>query len=203
VVRSDQDQGRGGHGIGICRPLPVHKDLKILSRLGVPKANSVDRTKNTVAELTNGERDKLKLSCCNFKYQLQLFERQDTALSTLKHFIHKISPSCSSCMPSEIAPEFCSVWKIQLEEIEAKDKPLLDIFGLICTVVVVTSYSYDCNSTDRPLLRLPAIDQCDQRQDYECLPHISERLIFIKKIQKLYMLSQMHVLCSINHHQKC
>ena len=34
-------------------------------------------------------------------------------------------------MPSEIAREFWSVWKIQLEEIEAKDKPLLDIFGLI------------------------------------------------------------------------
>ena len=72
-------QGRGGQGIGICRPLPVHRDLKILSRLGVPKANSVNRTKNTVAELTDDERDKLKLLCYNFKYQLQPFERQEIA----------------------------------------------------------------------------------------------------------------------------
>ena len=63
--------------------------LKTLNRPEVPKAKDVNPAKNTISELTPDELDELKLLRYDFKHCLQLYERQDTALSTLKSFIQE------------------------------------------------------------------------------------------------------------------
>ena len=68
-------------------PSKAKGDLKTLTRPEVPKAKDVNPAKNTVAELGADELDQLKLLRYDFKHRLQLYERQDTALSTLKTFI--------------------------------------------------------------------------------------------------------------------
>jgi hypothetical protein len=70
-------------------PSKAKDELKVLSKPNVPKAKDVNPAKNTIAELTNDELDELKLLRYDFKHQLQLYERQDAALSTLKSFIQE------------------------------------------------------------------------------------------------------------------
>ena len=70
-------------------PSIATENLKSLTRPEVPKPVDVNPEKNTVAELSSDELDELKLLRFNFKHQLQLYERQDTALSTLKSLIQE------------------------------------------------------------------------------------------------------------------
>jgi hypothetical protein len=68
-------------------PAVPKESLKVLTRPEVPKPKDINPQKNTVAELTDDELDELKLLRYDFKHQLQLYERQDVALSTLKALV--------------------------------------------------------------------------------------------------------------------
>lgn len=68
-------------------PSKAKEDLKTLSRPEVPKATDVNPAKNTVVELEADELDELKLLRYDFKHWLQLYKREETALSTLKLYI--------------------------------------------------------------------------------------------------------------------
>jgi hypothetical protein len=70
-------------------PAVPKESLKVLTRPEVPKPKDVNPQKNTIAELTADELDELKLLRYNFKHQLQLFERQDVALSTVKALVQE------------------------------------------------------------------------------------------------------------------
>ena len=65
------------------------ESLKVLTRPEVPKPKDINLQKNTIAELTDDELDELKLLRYDFKHQLQLYERQDVALSTLKALVNE------------------------------------------------------------------------------------------------------------------
>jgi hypothetical protein len=55
-------------------PSIATENLKSLTQPEVPKPVNVNPEKNTVAELSSDELDKLKLLHFNFKHQLQLYE---------------------------------------------------------------------------------------------------------------------------------
>ena len=63
--------------------------VEALTRPNVPQAKDVNPAKNMISELTPDELDQLKTLGYDFKHRLQLYERQDTALSTLKSFIQE------------------------------------------------------------------------------------------------------------------
>ncbi len=52
-------------------------------------AKNINPDKNTMAGFTPKEQDKLKLLRFDYKHHLQLYEWQDTALSSLKAFIQE------------------------------------------------------------------------------------------------------------------
>ena len=191
-------------------PAVLKEELRVLTRPKVPKAPDVNPEKNTVAGLSSDELDELKLLRYNLKHELQLYERQDTALSTVKVHIQetisrvflpytfnqestydvlvalrqRVAPSdrarklelsqqygklmmapqpedieawlqaweqtYTKCkrlripivednLPvydflnaiADIAPEFSSVWIVNVETMEADSQPLPDIFRLI------------------------------------------------------------------------
>lgn len=70
-------------------PSKAKDELKVLSKPEVPRAKDVNPAKTTVANLSDDELDELKLLRYDFKHQLQLYERQDAALFTLKTFIQE------------------------------------------------------------------------------------------------------------------
>ncbi len=61
--------------------------METLSRPEIPKAKDINLEKAIISQLTPDEQDKLKLLCFDYKYHLQLYERQDIAMSALKAFI--------------------------------------------------------------------------------------------------------------------
>ena len=67
----------------------ITKELKVLTRPEIPTARDINPEKDTITELAGDELDELKLLRYNFKHQLQLYERQDVALSTLKSLIQE------------------------------------------------------------------------------------------------------------------
>ena len=86
VVKTKAEAGKVWEYVDPSKP----KDqLKALSRPAVPTAKDVNPAKTTVASLTADELDELKLLRFDFKHQLQLYERQDTALHNLKSFIQE------------------------------------------------------------------------------------------------------------------
>ena len=86
VVKAKAEAGKVW---GFVNPLLAKEELTELTKPEVPKAKDVNLEKTTVAELLDIELDELKLLRYDFKHRLQLFERQDTALSTLKSFIQE------------------------------------------------------------------------------------------------------------------
>ena len=85
VVKTKAEAGKVWKYVDPSKP----KDEETLTRPEVPKAKDVNPAKSTISELTPDELDELKLLRYDFKHQLQLYERQDAALSTLKSFIQE------------------------------------------------------------------------------------------------------------------
>ena len=85
VVKTKAEAGKVWKYVDPSKP----KDEETLTRPEVPKAKDVNPAKSTISELTPDELDELKLLRYDFKLQLQLYERQDAALSTLKSFIQE------------------------------------------------------------------------------------------------------------------
>ena len=86
VVKAKAEAGKVWEFVN---PSLTQQELKELIKPEVPKAKDVNPGTTTVAELLDIELDELKLLRYDFKHRLQLFERQDTALSTLKSFIQE------------------------------------------------------------------------------------------------------------------
>jgi hypothetical protein len=86
VVKTKAEAGKISEYVN---PATAKEELKALSRPEVPKAKDVNPNKATIAELSSDEQDELKLLRFDFKHRLQLYERQDTALSALKSFIQE------------------------------------------------------------------------------------------------------------------
>jgi hypothetical protein len=84
VVKNKAEAGKIWEYVDLSK---AKEDLKTLSRPEVPKAKDVNPEKTKVAELEADEVDELKLLRYDFKHRLQFYERQETALSTLKTFI--------------------------------------------------------------------------------------------------------------------
>jgi hypothetical protein len=68
-------------------PSKAKEEVKTLSRPEIPMAKDVNQEKNTMAQLTPDEQEELKLLRFDYKHHIQLYERQDTALSSLKAHI--------------------------------------------------------------------------------------------------------------------
>ena len=85
VVKTKAEAGKVWKYVDPSKP----KDEETLTRPEVPKAKDVNPAKSTISELTPDELDELKLLRYDFKHQLQIYERQDAALSTLKSFIQE------------------------------------------------------------------------------------------------------------------
>ena len=207
VVKTKAEAGRIWDYVD---PSKSKEEVKTLSRPEIPMAKDVNPGKNTMAELTPDEQEELKLLRFDYKHRVQLYERQDIALSSLKGYIQetisrtflsytfkkesthevlialkqRVAPTdrarklelsqryarlrktpksqsvevwlqsweqtyteCKDLklpivednLPlydflhavSELAPEFSSVWTVNLETMEAENKTLPDIFRII------------------------------------------------------------------------
>jgi hypothetical protein len=55
----------------------------------IPSAKDVNPLKTVLSQLTDDEKDELKLLRYDYKHQLTLYERQDAALASLRLFIQE------------------------------------------------------------------------------------------------------------------
>jgi len=86
VIKTKAEAGKIWEYVNPSKP---KEDIKALSRPEIPLAKDVNPEKTTMAQLTPDEQDELKLLRFDFKHHLQLYERQDTALSSLKGYIQE------------------------------------------------------------------------------------------------------------------
>ena len=86
VVKTKAEAGRIWDYVD---PSKSKEEVKTLSRPEIPLAKDVNPGKNTMAELTTDEQEELKLLRFDYKHCVQLYERQDIALSSLKGYIQE------------------------------------------------------------------------------------------------------------------
>jgi hypothetical protein len=79
----------GGKIWDFVNPNTNKDELPILEKPMIPSAKDVNPLKTVLSQLTDDEKDKLKLLRYDFKHQPTLYERQDAALASLRLFIQE------------------------------------------------------------------------------------------------------------------
>ena len=79
----------GGRIWEFVDPRTNKDELPTLRRPTIPSAKDVNSEKSTLSQLTDDEKDELKLQRYDYKHQLALYERQDAALASLRSFIQE------------------------------------------------------------------------------------------------------------------
>jgi hypothetical protein len=79
----------GGKIWDFVNPNTNKDELPILEKPMIPSAKDVNPLKTVLSQLTDDEKDELKLLRYDFKHQLTLYERQDAALASLRLFIQE------------------------------------------------------------------------------------------------------------------
>src|SRR5947209_4048654 len=80
----------GGRIWEFVDPRTNKDELPTLRRPTIPSAKDVNPEKSTLSQLTDDEKDELKLQRYDYKHQLALYERQDAALASLRSFIQEM-----------------------------------------------------------------------------------------------------------------